>query len=53
MLTLMDSYSATYSVLIIGLTECLALSWVYGEYNKTEDYVTFCMSRRQIIISTV
>ncbi len=31
MLQLMDSYAATYSVLIIALTECLALAWVYGK----------------------
>ena len=30
MLQLMDSYAATYAVLIIALVECLALSWVYG-----------------------
>ncbi|KAK2180985.1 hypothetical protein NP493_418g00000 [Ridgeia piscesae] len=30
MLQLIDNYAATYSVLIIGLCECLALSYVYG-----------------------
>ncbi|KAL3886790.1 hypothetical protein ACJMK2_026762 [Sinanodonta woodiana] len=29
-LQLFDNYAATYSLLIIGLVECLALSWVYG-----------------------
>ncbi|CAD5117142.1 DgyrCDS5948 [Dimorphilus gyrociliatus] len=29
-LTLLDNYSASYSVLIIALTECLVLAWVYG-----------------------
>ncbi len=31
MLQLMDSYAATYSVLVIALVECLALAWVYGK----------------------
>ena len=31
MVQLIDNYAATYSVLIIGLCECLALSYVYGE----------------------
>ena len=31
MLQLMDSYSATYNVLVIALVECLALTYVYGE----------------------
>jgi len=31
MLQLIDNYAATYSVLIIGLCECLALSYVYGQ----------------------
>lgn len=30
MLQLMDNYAATYSTLIIGLSECVALSWLYG-----------------------
>lgn len=30
MLQLMDNYAATYSTLIIGLCECVAISWVYG-----------------------
>lgn len=29
-LTIMDNYSASYSVLVIALTECLVLMWVYG-----------------------
>ena len=31
MLQLMDNYAATYSTLIIGLCECIALGWIYGE----------------------
>ena len=30
-LQLFDNYAATYSLLVIGLVESLALSWVYGE----------------------
>ncbi|XP_064624664.1 sodium- and chloride-dependent glycine transporter 1-like [Lineus longissimus] len=30
MLQLMDSYAATYSVLMIGLFELIAIAWVYG-----------------------
>ena len=32
-LQLFDNYAATYSLLFIGLVECVVLSWVYG---KTE-----------------
>jgi len=31
-LQLFDNYAATYSLLVIGLVESLALSWVYGEF---------------------
>ena len=31
MLQLFDTYSATYSVLIIGFAECVTLAWVYGK----------------------
>ena len=48
MLQLMDSYSATYNVLVIALVECLALSYVYGEekihvvfLNEIYIYYTF------------
>jgi hypothetical protein len=34
MLQLMDNYAATYSVLIIGLTECVVISWIYGKSKK-------------------
>jgi len=30
-LQLFDNYAATYSLLVIGLVESLALAWVYGE----------------------
>lgn len=30
-LQLFDNYAATYSLLVIGMVESLALSWVYGE----------------------
>lgn len=30
-LQLFDNYAATYSLLFIGLVECMTLSWVYGE----------------------
>ncbi|XP_074653267.1 sodium-dependent proline transporter-like isoform X2 [Tubulanus polymorphus] len=30
MLQLMDNYCATYSVLLIGFTECMVIAWVYG-----------------------
>ncbi|XP_069115309.1 sodium- and chloride-dependent glycine transporter 2-like [Argopecten irradians] len=29
-LQLFDNYAATYSLLIVGLTECFAIAWVYG-----------------------
>ena len=39
MLQLMDSYAATYAVLIIALVECLALSWVYGRLLPLKDWL--------------
>ena len=40
MLQLIDNYAATYSVLIIGLCECLALSYVYGQSNvQSQPYI--------------
>lgn len=30
MVQLIDNYAATYSLLIIGLFECLSLSYIYG-----------------------
>ncbi|BFZ13660.1 hypothetical protein BsWGS_16699 [Bradybaena similaris] len=34
---LFDNYAATYSLLAIGLAECLALSWVYGTDRLSDD----------------
>lgn len=34
-LQLFDNYAATYSLLVIGLVESLALAWVYGELTVT------------------
>ena len=34
MLQLMDAYAASYSVLFVAFTECVALSWVYGKPDK-------------------
>lgn len=31
MLQLLDNYSATYTTLLIGLIECIALLYVYGK----------------------
>ena len=39
-LQLFDNYAATYSLLFIGLVECMVLSWVYG---KTEHPHTDCL----------
>lgn len=33
-LQLFDNYAATYSLLVIGLVESLALAWVYGEFKE-------------------
>lgn len=30
-LQLMDSYAPSYGLLVVGLAETLALSWVYGK----------------------
>ena len=32
MLQLMDNYSATYGLVIVGIALCLALGWVYGKF---------------------
>ncbi|XP_064650709.1 sodium- and chloride-dependent glycine transporter 1-like isoform X4 [Lineus longissimus] len=37
LLQLWDNYAATYSVLIIGFTECVAISWVYGVERFMDD----------------
>jgi solute carrier family 6 amino acid transporter-like protein 5/7/9/14 len=37
MLQLMDSYAATYSVLLIGLFELIAIAWVYGVDRFRDD----------------
>lgn len=37
MLQLIDNYSATYSLLLIGLCECIAIAWVYGVDNFMKD----------------
>ena len=39
-LQLFDNYAATYSLLFIGLVECVVLSWVYG---KTEHPHADCL----------
>ncbi|CAH1796728.1 unnamed protein product [Owenia fusiformis] len=38
---LMDKFTASYSLLIIGMTECLVLSWVYGidRYYKDMEHM--------------
>jgi len=45
-LQLMNNYAASYTTLIIGLTECIALSWVYGKSGtliifNTASYLAF------------
>jgi solute carrier family 6 amino acid transporter-like protein 5/7/9/14 len=35
--TLFDNYAATYSLLAIGLVECVALAWVYGAERLFSD----------------
>lgn len=30
MLVLLDTYSATYALLVLAMMECIALAWVYG-----------------------
>ena len=37
MIQIIDNFAATYSLLIIGLCECVALSWVYGIDNFFKD----------------
>lgn len=37
MVQLIDNYAATYSLLIIGLFECVALNYVYGIDNFMKD----------------
>lgn len=37
MLQLIDNYAATYSLLIIGLCECLTIAYIYGIDNFLKD----------------
>lgn len=37
-LQLFDNYAATYSLLVIGLVESLALAWVYGELTGKKSW---------------
>ena len=37
MIQIIDNFAATYSLLIIGLFECVVLSWVYGIDNFFKD----------------
>ncbi|CAL1540559.1 unnamed protein product [Lymnaea stagnalis] len=42
---LFDNYAATYSLLAIGLVECVALSWVYGA-SKFMDDIELMLGKR-------
>ncbi|KAK3612140.1 hypothetical protein CHS0354_031215 [Potamilus streckersoni] len=48
-LQLFDNYAATYSLLIIGLVECLALSWVYGVDRFLKDIQSMLGHRPHIM----
>ena len=37
MVQLIDNYAATYSLLIIGLFECVAINYIYGIQNFFKD----------------
>lgn len=41
MLQLMDNYAATYSTLMVGLCECIAIAWVYGESKVVVSFSVF------------
>lgn len=34
MLQLFDNYAATYSLLFIGMVECIGIAWVYGKFAR-------------------
>lgn len=34
MLQLFDNYAATYSLLFIGMIECIGIAWVYGKFAR-------------------
>jgi len=44
-LQLVDNYAATYSTLIIGFVECIAISWVYG-WNKFSEDIKLMLGKR-------
>ncbi|XP_070182929.1 sodium- and chloride-dependent glycine transporter 2-like [Littorina saxatilis] len=44
-LQLFDNYAASYSVLFIGLVECVALSWIYGT-DRILDNMESMLGRR-------
>ena len=33
-LQIMDWYCATFSLMLLSLTECVVIGWVYGRYNR-------------------
>ena len=37
MLVLLDTYSATYALLVLAFGECVAIGWVYGIQNIYDD----------------
>ena len=39
MLQLIDNYAATYSLLLISLFECIAISYVYGKFKICFTYI--------------
>jgi hypothetical protein len=40
-LQLFDNYAATYSLLFIGLVECIGIAWVYGKFIYSVFVVKF------------
>ena len=40
-LQLFDNYAATYSLLLIGLVECIGIAWVYGKFIYSVFVVKF------------
>ena len=39
LLTLMDNYSAGFSLLLVAMLECIVIAWVYCKYLKTLTYI--------------
>ena len=46
MLQIMDWYCATFSLMLLSLTECVVIAWIYGTHTLS---LSFSLSRSLIV----